>query len=410
MNIRSIQIVFIILMTLSLAPDLNGQRVATFISEGDHAMKLGNWISAINMYSTAIDIDNTSAKAYIKRARVYEITGNADLAKKDYDRALFYNPFAGVYYLGKARMELMAKNYFGANEDLNFLPFIDGVGSFSSSFHLTERMMMDRYQDAFNNLDLKLRVAEDDEQLYLRDALLLFNRGDYAEAMTLIAEMKEREMYSSLLHDIEGLIFLQNEGYDDAREAFTLAITKEPHYSQAFQNRAYTYLKSGNLLMALMDYDQVIALDPGQSELFFQRGLVYLQMGRFDAALEDFNTARNADPSFEEAHYNWIFCLMMTGNYTEAYFQINNSMIENPRDPSSFYLRGCLYFIYGDYTKAISDFTYYLDFYPGDPLGTFNKALAYILKNQVVTGCDELEVSTRRGFSFAEEVHLAFCR
>ena len=410
MNIRSIQLLFIILMTFSVAPVIYGQRVATFISEGDLAMKLGNWNTAINMYSTAIDIDNTSAKAYIKRARVYEITGNADLAKRDYDRALFYNPFAGVYYLGKARMELMAKNYFGANEDLNFLPFLDGVVTFSSSFRLTERMMMDRYQDAFDNLDLKLRVAEDDEQLYLRDALLLFNRGDHKEAMALIAEMKERQMYSSLLYDIEGLILLQNEGYDDAREAFTSAITKQPHYSQAFQNRAYTFLKSGNLQMALKDYDQAISLDPGRSELFFQRGLVFLQMGRFGSAMGDFNTARNVNPSFEEAHYNWIFCLMMTGNYTEAYFQINNNMIDYPRDPSSFYLRGCLYFIYGDYTKAISDFTYYLDFFPGDPLAIFNRALAYILKNQVVTGCDELEVSTRRGFTFAEEVHLAFCR
>ncbi|HMQ07876.1 MAG TPA: tetratricopeptide repeat protein [Saprospiraceae bacterium] len=399
-----------LLFLLIVSNVLSGQRVATFISEGDLAMKLGNWNAAINMYSSAIDIDNTDAKAYIKRARVYEITGNGDLAKLDYERAIFHNPFARVYYLNKARLELLGKNFYGAGENPLFNPINEGILTFTSSFQMTERMLRNRYIDAFDNLESRLRVGEGDTDVYLRDALLLFNRGDYQEAIVLIGEMKANSDVTTLMYDLEGLILLHNGGIEDAIDAFTQAIMLQPHYSQAYQNRAYAYVRMGNMDHALKDYEMAISLDRDQADLHFQRGLVFCHLGRYESALQDFSKARQLEPDFSQATFNWIFTLMLTGKYTDAYFHINNRLNENPRDPSSYYLRASLYFIYGDYTKAINDFTLYLDHFPNDPYAIFNRGMAYILKNQVITGCNELIRSFQGGFLLAEEVNLAFCR
>lgn len=68
--------------------------------------------------------------------------------------------------------------------------------------------------------------------------------------------------------------------YALAVEDYTRSLELNPSNIKTFNNRGYSYAKSGNYEAAIADYDQAIQLDPSNSHAYHNRGISFDKLGQ----------------------------------------------------------------------------------------------------------------------------------
>ena len=93
-----------------------------------------------------------------------------------------------------------------------------------------------------------------------------------------------------------GLKYLNEGNYQEAILAFTAAIEIDPKQAVIYSGRGQAYVLSGetqeNLVAALADFEQAIALDEMLAEGWLGLADVYIRMGEYDKAKEILQTAQ----------------------------------------------------------------------------------------------------------------------
>jgi curved DNA-binding protein CbpA len=84
---------------------------------------------------------------------------------------------------------------------------------------------------------------------------------------------------------------------DAASAASTPDITPEADDPKFYQERGISAYRSGDLFLALADFDLAISLDPGASESYINRAIVYHRMGDLKHAFADVSHAKRIDDS-----------------------------------------------------------------------------------------------------------------
>lgn len=74
--------------------------------------------------------------------------------------------------------------------------------------------------------------------------------------------------------------------------------------ASAHNARGVAYKHSGQLTLALAEYNQALALDPDDAEALDNRGVIWNAQGRYERALADYNRAIALSPSDSSAYYN----------------------------------------------------------------------------------------------------------
>ncbi len=74
MRSKTLLILLVCMLTgiSSLAQTTARRQALSYVQEGDNFLKHGNWEDAIFSYTNAINADPAFAKAYMKRAKLYE--------------------------------------------------------------------------------------------------------------------------------------------------------------------------------------------------------------------------------------------------------------------------------------------------------------------------------------------------
>lgn len=88
------------------------------------------------------------------------------------------------------------------------------------------------------------------------------------------------------------------EDYEAAIAAYGRAIELKPDFAQAYNNRAYTYMKIDAYASALPDLDQAIALRPDYVNALINRGDIYNYYYQIDheRAISDYDRVLELDP------------------------------------------------------------------------------------------------------------------
>ncbi len=103
----------------------------------------------------------------------------------------------------------------------------------------------------------------------------------------VIATLRRPKHYNAGL-DLEG-----QGRFEEAIAEYDMAISSNPRFAQAFNNRGGLYGRLGDLQSAIEDFDEAIRLDPQYALAYFNRGLAYNATG--EAALADADFARAAE-------------------------------------------------------------------------------------------------------------------
>ncbi|MDE6778735.1 MAG: tetratricopeptide repeat protein [Alistipes sp.] len=204
-------------------------------------------------------------------------------------------------------------------------------------------MMNNDYQEAIRTLNTLLRFDDDVYEAY-------FLRG--------IAK-----------HNLDDLLGAESD--------FSIAIEKNPVYTNAYTYRAITRLQLGNYDDALNDFREAIDLRPDRPSPYYYRGVTRLMNQQFDDAISDFNTFILYEKKVAEAYINRGLCYLHLKDTTRAYDNFDTAIRTNRENPDGYNRRGELFMRQQRYAEAEADFdkavgcdsTYIVSF--------FNRALVY---------------------------------
>lgn len=108
---------------------------------------------------------------------------------------------------------------------------------------------------------------------------------------------RESPLVQSGAHNVRGLAYKHSGQLKLALEEYDAALALDPDNAEALDNRGVVYDLQGRYARAIADFDRAITLSPGDSAAYYNRGNAYANMGRTDKAVADFRRALKIDPS-----------------------------------------------------------------------------------------------------------------
>lgn len=127
-----------------------------------------------------------------------------------------------------------------------------------------------------------------------------------------------------------GLLYSWTDQHADALAHYTALIEQAPPYAQAYNNRGYTQLELGQYQLALLDFNQAIALKANPAYAYANRGLARLRLGQAADGLADIRHALLLDPTEAYAHRNLGVYYLDQGEATTALGHFEQARTHSP--------------------------------------------------------------------------------
>ena len=120
--------------------------------------------------------------------------------------------------------------------------------------------------------------------------------------------------------------------YPSAVAAYSAAIETLPELIPAYINRAQAYEKTGQVRLALQDYQRVLDMDPGEPDAYLGRGVLMLARGNPEQALFDLGQVIALRPGWSSAYFNRGLAALSLGDWGLAEQDFSTVINRTPRD------------------------------------------------------------------------------
>jgi len=130
--------------------------------------------------------------------------------------------------------------------------------------------------------------------------------------------------------------------------------------SIALVEKARALWKGDNLTdpnLALKTLNQAVSIDPSFAVAFNDRGKVHVKMGQFDRAKKDYAKAIKLDSKYVKAYSNRGVVLYETNQYADALKDFNKAIVLNPSYATAYLNRGLVNYQMDRVDRACKDFT-----------------------------------------------------
>ena len=108
-------------------------------------------------------------------------------------------------------------------------------------------------------------------------------------------------------------ITLKEQGkLEEAIEAYTKALSIEPHYAEACYNMGITLQKQGKLEEAIEAYNKALSIKPDYAKSYLNMGVTLHYQGKLNRAIDAYNKALSIDPDFADGYFNLSFAKLKT--------------------------------------------------------------------------------------------------
>ncbi|MBD2570971.1 tetratricopeptide repeat protein [Anabaena lutea] len=266
------RLIFSVIIAFTLAfltPSANSLLLANtqipardFLKLGVNQMQQGNYQSAIENLTLAIQMQSNLSAAYSDRCLAYLQLQDYHAAIADCTQALNLAPDNSQAYLNRGLAHYRQGNYPNAIADYNQV------------IALTPANFRAHYNRG---------IAFAEEGNYSQAII------DYNLALTQISPTN-----TLLLADIyndRGLANLELQNLAAAMKDFNLAIHFNAEDDRAYFNRACACERSGDILGAMHDFSQVIRLKPSNALAYVNRGVANYNLGYYQRAIADLQKA-----------------------------------------------------------------------------------------------------------------------
>ncbi len=170
------------------------------------------------------------------------------------------------------------------------------------------------------------------------------------------------------MHDVDGMLKLQQASFDEAAHSFNAALRSAPDYHIALLHRGLVYVSQKRLDRALHDIQQYCSIEPNNIRAMVMLSRLHKRLGNSTAAAVAIQAALGIDPNDSEAQE---LNVLYRGAASELYHEASSALLENqydtaiqilsraieqdPLDVRFFSRRGVVYRTIGRHDLAVSD-------------------------------------------------------
>lgn len=176
-----------------------------------------------------------------------------------------------------------------------------------------------------------------------------------------------------------GLVYLQNDKYDEAIEYLNKSLVLKPNFDMALNALGIVYFIKADFPKAKEYFEKCLAVNPELTEARNYLGSVYQEMGLLDEAEAEFKKAIKDETyrSRELPYYNLARLNLTRGNDAEALKMVEAAIKFNDKMVMALNLKGILMEKQGNLTEAIFNYEKALKIAPEDINLNYNLAVAY---------------------------------
>jgi tetratricopeptide (TPR) repeat protein len=141
------------------------------------------------------------------------------------------------------------------------------------------------------------------------------------------------------------------------------AITINPQYAEAYNNRGLTYKALKDYQKAIADLDKAIVLNPKMALAYTNRGIIYHALKDYPKAIADFDKAIEINVNHTYAYNSRGNTYAELREHPKAIADYTKAIEINPEYANAYYNRGNAYAELKDFPKAIMDYRKAADLY-----------------------------------------------
>lgn len=258
----------------------------------------------------ALELEPGYALAWADRGLMHACLGDESQAVSDYHRALLYDPSLAKVHERLGDYEFRRGDYEGAFEEHSLAVEIDPVRASAWVGKAQALQFLLRFDECMESASQALRVDPGHWPAYSARGICAFEMGDYergvADYERYVAEVPDdADAWYNL-----GIGYRRNGQLDRSIEAYTMVLSIEPDYPQAFINRGSVLIDLARFEEAVADYDKALASGEIPAA-YIGRGDAYIGLGQFEEARADF------ERSIELFPYSTFAYCRLVGVYFE---------------------------------------------------------------------------------------------
>ena len=154
--------------------------------------------------------------------------------------------------------------------------------------------------------------------------ITLFKKKDFQEALYLSDKLIEKKKNIPFLLNLNGLINLNLENWQNAASVFQKAIDFDDKYVEAYNNIGVAYSHMGEDEKAVKNYNRAIQIKKDYSNAYNNLASHYDDIGNYNDAVKNYVNALEFDPKHMNAQNNLIHLI----NFFDPKKFKNNSIIK----------------------------------------------------------------------------------
>jgi tetratricopeptide (TPR) repeat protein len=147
---------------------------------------------------------------------------------------------------------------------------------------------------------VRVKVSEEDirrANQASQEGDIAFGRKDYYAALIKYLEVSRTNPNHENIYNKLGITYSQLKLYDEAAQAFQLAIKMNPKYAYSVNNLGTVHFARRDLKKAEKYFKKAISMRSGEASFHMNLGSVYFDKKKYDKALVEWRKAIALDPS-----------------------------------------------------------------------------------------------------------------
>ena len=154
---------------------------------------------------------------------------------------------------------------------------------------------------------------------------------------------------------------------------------------------------------AIKSFKKTIELNPKHSMAFYELGIVYEQQKNYDDAIKNYTESLRLKEN-SEAFQNLGVCYLKKGMFKEAYRNLTKSMLLNPNKCAIYNNLGAVLEKIGNYDNAVQMLEIGVKLNPNNTIGYYNLALVLDKKGEFGKAIEAYEKAVELGHKKSEDI------
>ena len=308
-------------------------------------------------YTTAIKTDGADPDFFIGRAQLFYEKNRYSEAEADFLSILNLDETNAAAHAGLARNYLALEKYAEADKLLSKLKKLHPQYDESYYYSALSLNNQGKYDEAIENSFMAFVLDDSDNSN--RDLFIAYAEKNYEFALAKINSKIAEEPENHFWIFYKGVLLENKNDYGDAVTTYTkaLKLMDEPN-AGLLSRRADCYNNMGMQVLAIADYDVVLAIDSSRAFDYASRGDAKRLKGDYAEAVKDFTRAIVLEPRVQWFYYRrgWVYEEFLKNN--NAGLRDYNKAIEIDKDYAYTYIHRGRFFRnrLNDQLKATADF------------------------------------------------------